>query len=341
MELALAVELDEERRNSHRRLTDINSAKHFLDELASFGPTDAVLTRLMDSCTETGTEGNGLGAAFAVLHARDEEKGNFLYEPSNRNIDARIREAELPYDLSLRANERCALSWQSGDPHGCTRSRASPWRTSGKRAQEAHSTVAVRAGAGTSWPRGDVSRVVAIGLQAAGESVGVLVAGFREETSSQAAIERSGVANQSLQPPPWFLRERNNEAVRLEARQNAVLLAGSAATIPGRRKRSNRRASAAVAREFAGRPEAPGERQQDPDGRLVEAVQREEEICGVVSHLGTASCAKLGFSRCRLAHRLKAESMTKRRRWNCAAANEASYGISNLPAASLWCRSSG
>jgi signal transduction histidine kinase/ActR/RegA family two-component response regulator len=230
MELALAVELDEERRNSHRRLTDINSAKHFLDELASSGPTDAVLTRLMDSCTETGTEGDGLGAAFAVLHARDEEKGISLHGPLNGNFSAKIHEADLPYHLSLRANERCALSWQSGDPAWLHALESQPLADIWQRAQEAHSTVAVRAGAGTAWPRGDVSRVVAIGLQAAGESVGVLVAGFREETSSQAAIERlqsrTGLATTAL-----VLRERNHEAVRHEARQNAVLLGGSAATI--------------------------------------------------------------------------------------------------------------
>jgi signal transduction histidine kinase/CheY-like chemotaxis protein len=225
MELALAVELDKERRNSHRRLTDMNSAKHFLDELASSGPTDAVLTRLMDSCTETDTQGDGLGAAFAVLHARDEEKGIFLYEPADQNSHVKISAADLPY-----ANERCALSWQSGDPAWLHALESQPLADIWQRAKEAHSTVAVRAGAGTAWPRGDVSRVVAIGLRAAGESVGVLVAGFREETSSQAAIERlqsrTGLATTAL-----VLRERNNEAVRYEARQNAVLLAGCAATI--------------------------------------------------------------------------------------------------------------
>jgi signal transduction histidine kinase len=68
------------------------------------------------------------------------------------------------------------------------------------------------------------------GLHAAGETVGVLTAGFRDESSSQATIERLE-SRAVLATTALVLRERNGEAARHEARQNAVLLAGSAAMI--------------------------------------------------------------------------------------------------------------
>jgi signal transduction histidine kinase len=230
VELALAVELDEERRRAQRRQTDIISAKQFLDELANSGPTDVVLTRLVESCTDTGTKGEGLGAVFAILRARDEETGTSIPESPNENDDVEVQRADSSLDLSLRSHERRARSWQGGDPAWLYALESQPLADIWQRARETHCTVAFRAGAGTAWPRGDVSRVVAIGLQAAGETVGVLTAGFRDESSSQAAIERLE-SRAVLATTALVLRERNGEVVGHEARQNAVLLAGSAATI--------------------------------------------------------------------------------------------------------------
>jgi hypothetical protein len=118
-ELALAVELDDERRRARQQQADISVTNWFLEELASAGPSDAALARLVESCTDTGTEGDGLGAAFAVLRARDEATGISSPAPRARLIAKRVSAPESVSDISApiqpQANQRRALSWQSGD----------------------------------------------------------------------------------------------------------------------------------------------------------------------------------------------------------------------------------
>ena len=95
-ELALAMELDEERRRALRRAArDLRGNTRFLDALANSGPTDAVLTRLVESCTDAGTEGAGLGAVFAMLRGRVRRLG-FPYrqapdERARPRCDVRIQ----------------------------------------------------------------------------------------------------------------------------------------------------------------------------------------------------------------------------------------------------------
>ena len=229
-ELALVVELDEERRRSRERQTEMAVTKQFLGELADSGPTDALFTGLMESCTSTGTEGAGLGAVFAVLRGREEATAGSLAAPPVKNIDVKFSVADSHDDRSLSANERRTVSWQSGDSACLQALESEPLAGMWQRAREAHGTVMVRAGAGTAWRRSDVSRLVAIGLEAAGEVVGVLAAGFREESISQAATERLEL-RAKLATTALLFRERNREAAENEARQKATLHASSAATI--------------------------------------------------------------------------------------------------------------
>jgi len=75
-----------------------------------------------------------------------------------------------------------------------------------------------------------VARLVVIGLEAAGETLGVLAAGFRHESPSRAVIGRlelrAGLAITAL-----VLRERNREVARQQASQRALLQASNAATV--------------------------------------------------------------------------------------------------------------
>jgi signal transduction histidine kinase len=225
-ELALAAELDEERRLAQERQADITVTKEFLHQLAHAGPMDSILTRLVGSCTDTGADGDGLGAVFAALRLCPGARGSSAYEPSGENG----QEAESPADLSVSADERRAPSRQSGDPAWLRALESQPLASILQQAREAHGTVVVRTGEGTAWPRGDVEQLAAIGLEAAGETLGVLVAGFRHEATSRAAIARlelrAGLAAMAL-----VFRERNNEAARHEARQQTLLQASSVATI--------------------------------------------------------------------------------------------------------------
>ncbi|MGA2431147.1 MAG: ATP-binding protein [Candidatus Acidiferrum sp.] len=225
-DLALAVELDEERRLAQERQADIAVTKEFLYELAHSGPTDTILARLMETCTDSGAEGDGLGAVFAVLRPCEHATRVTNHEANGEggNTD------ESPLDQSSQARQRNTLSLESGDPAWLHALESQPLAAIWQHAREAHGTVSIRAGAGTAWPRGDVARVVAIGLETAGETIGVLAAGFRHESTSQAATARlelrAGLATAAL-----VLRGHGNETPRNEVRARALLQASSGATI--------------------------------------------------------------------------------------------------------------
>ena len=76
-ELALAIELEEERRLSRQRRADLNATSRLLAELAVSGPIDPIFTRLVDGCTETAPSGDGLGAVFAILRTRVDSNALF------------------------------------------------------------------------------------------------------------------------------------------------------------------------------------------------------------------------------------------------------------------------
>jgi signal transduction histidine kinase/ActR/RegA family two-component response regulator len=224
-ELALAVELEEERRLARERLADLAATKQALEELADVGPTDAMLTRLMESCTDIGVDGDGLGAVFAVLRSRRDPNGTFLCESAGNG-----QLVERGSDDNARACQGHPISWQSGDSAWQHAIESQPMAGIWQRAEEARCTITVRAIDGSPWPRGDVSCLVAIGLEAAGEIVGVLIAGFRHASASRWAIERLGL-RAALATNALILRRRNDEAARYQERQRAVLEANSGATI--------------------------------------------------------------------------------------------------------------
>lgn len=225
-DLALAVELEEERELAQVRQADLALTKEFIDELVRTGPTDALLTRLVESCTASGADGDGLGAVFAALRPSTNATKCSIPEPSHENSKA----LEPHSDVIAQAPERPGPPLQSGDFAWLQSLESEPLAGILQRAREGHCTITVRTGAGTAWPRGDVARLVAIGLEAAGETMGVLAAGFRHESPSRAVIARlelrAGLATTAL-----VLRERNNEDARQAARQRALLQASDAATI--------------------------------------------------------------------------------------------------------------
>jgi signal transduction histidine kinase/ActR/RegA family two-component response regulator len=225
-DLALAVGLDEERRLAQERQADIAVTKQFLYELAHAGPTDTILARLMETCTDSGAEGDGLGAVFAVLRPCEHATGVTNYEVNGDDG----KTVESLFYRSFKARQRSTLSLESGDPAWLHALESQPLAAILQNAREAQGTVSIGAGAGTAWPRGDVARVVAIGLEAAGETLGVLAAGFRHESTSQAAIARlelrAGLATTAL-----LVREHGNETARNKARVKALLQASGVATI--------------------------------------------------------------------------------------------------------------
>lgn len=66
-ELALALELEEQRRLARGRQGDVGTARRLLAALGNSEPADALLVHLVENCTEAGADGSGLGVVFAVI----------------------------------------------------------------------------------------------------------------------------------------------------------------------------------------------------------------------------------------------------------------------------------
>jgi signal transduction histidine kinase/CheY-like chemotaxis protein len=213
-ELALALELEEERRLARERHADIGVAR---EVLAAPGATDGILANLVESCTEKGNDGTG--AVFAVIAQLRCPAGaagsNVIPYPGSPvavERATRVRRQE--------ASELFQFSWWSGDAEWTRAVENEPLAGIWRRALETHRTT--RSEAGVSWARGEVARVVAIPLEAAGETLGVLVAGLRPGSVSVAALERLEF-RAALATSVVVRRKRNEEAKRQAAWQRALL----------------------------------------------------------------------------------------------------------------------
>jgi signal transduction histidine kinase/CheY-like chemotaxis protein len=226
-ELELAMELEEERCLARERHADIGTLREHLAALGSSGSTDAILANLVESCTETGATGAGMGAVFAVIAQ--------LRCPAGASRDRAIPHLAIlaEEDQAIRrrheeTNELLQFSWWSGDAEWTRAVESEPLAGIWRRALAARRTIGSEPG--VSWARGEVARVIAIPLEAAGETLGVLVAGLRPGSVSLAALERLEL-RAALATSVVLRRKRNEEAKRQAAWQQALLQASREALI--------------------------------------------------------------------------------------------------------------
>jgi signal transduction histidine kinase/CheY-like chemotaxis protein len=226
-ELALAIELDEERRMARQRQADLNAARRLLTELAAAGPVDSIFMRLLDGCTETAPGGDGLGAVFAILRTHDESQP-FLAGPWQETHSP----ASSRWSFISQRNARgpVASTWQSGDPAWLHAMKSSPLASIWQRAEDAHETIVIGSSSGLPWPRADVARIVAIPLFVSGEPVGTLLAGLRQESALHGGVDRLELRANVVACA--LAQRRQTLALSLERRrQQAFLDSDSAAKI--------------------------------------------------------------------------------------------------------------
>jgi signal transduction histidine kinase/CheY-like chemotaxis protein len=219
-ELALAIELEEERRLARQRRADLNVASRLLTDLAANGPIDSIFTRLIDSCTETAPGGDGLGAVFAILQTRSEfaaASSTRAYQPTP---SASPRRGQIP-------STPC---WRSGDAAWLHAMDDSPLSSIWQRAADARDTIVISSGSGLTWPRADVARIVAIPLFASHEPVGTLVAGLRPVPVAPGCVDRLELRGE-LAASALALRQCTAALSLERKRQQAVLQSDSAAKI--------------------------------------------------------------------------------------------------------------
>jgi len=211
-ELALAIELEEERRLARQRQADMNATGRLLEELGSCGPIDSIFTRLVDACTETAPGGDGLGAVFAILRT---------------HAEADLRSAAPMHQVlwsiaSCHKQPRAVPCWKNGDAAWLRAMDSSPLASIWQRAETARDPIVITSSSGLPWPRADVARIVAIPLVAWREPVGTLIAGFRHAPTAQRDVERLELRGQLAASA--LAHRRCTSSLALERnRQRAIL----------------------------------------------------------------------------------------------------------------------
>jgi signal transduction histidine kinase/CheY-like chemotaxis protein len=219
-ELGLALELEEERRVARERQVDLRTTREILEGLASSESTDAILANLVESCTETGARGYGTGAIFAVIAQLRSRAG-----ASSGNPDVGGLAGEGPASRRWYQEGKSPLqfSWWSGAAEWTRAVESEPLAGIWRRALEAHQVMGSEPG--VSWSRGEVARVVAIPLEAGGETLGVLVAGLPPGGASLASVERLQL--RAALATSVILRRKQNEDAKRRAVWQQVLLQNS------------------------------------------------------------------------------------------------------------------
>jgi len=214
-ELALALELEDERRLARERQQDSQCVRTVLAALAGPNSMGDILTDILQDCTRQGANESGPAAIFAAV---------------GRPLGAReIREIK---DRSPIANQTMCFAWVSGDAAWGRALESKPLSAVWLQALECRRVAGIEPGATAAGATLDdqVARVVAFPLLAAGESLGVLVAGIRHSNASVAALEhlelRAALATAAL-----LRQRRSEETAEQERQEQAVLAAVGAATV--------------------------------------------------------------------------------------------------------------
>jgi signal transduction histidine kinase/ActR/RegA family two-component response regulator len=195
-ELALALELEQEQRLARERQADVRLSKQILGALSGPASADTILSQLVASCTGDSANALGAGATFAVL-------GHW---------PAQMPDSEEPAAMEF--------AWASGDSVWTGAVEREPlislWRAA----------IASRQIQGTeppaSWRKEGLARLVAIPLLSAAETLGVLIAGVSQKTSSLGTLERLEFRG-SLAVSVLERRRQRTEQIRRSARRHALL----------------------------------------------------------------------------------------------------------------------
>lgn len=199
-ELALVMELEDERRLGHERHQD---SRRMLSALASSESPSHILAGLVKDCTHSGDHQVEPSAVFAAI-------GRLVDSPKSRKGSV----SSLPWSMRF--------AWQSGAAAWIRALESEELSGVWRRALESHHVAGSEPGVASA--HGEVARVVAWPVEAGSETLGALVAGIRRGTASLAVLERLELSA-ALAGPALLQLKRSEEVAELELRHNEVLAA--------------------------------------------------------------------------------------------------------------------
>ena len=197
-DLALALELQTEKRLAQERHNDLALGNEMTTALLAGVSADTVLTNLVESCTQA--DPTGPEAVFAAIGHRPGE------------------------DQASSGPSEMDFSWESGDSTWIRALETEPLAKFWRDAVEAGRVIGTEPR--LSWSNGEVSRIVAIPLVAAEKTLGVLVAGLRSGAASLALLERLQF-RALLAASALARRTRSIAETRRAARRKTLLEASS------------------------------------------------------------------------------------------------------------------
>ncbi|HEY2547230.1 MAG TPA: ATP-binding protein [Candidatus Acidoferrum sp.] len=214
-ELALALEFEQEQRLARERHADVALAKRILSLLGSSISPDTVLTQLAASCTEVHPDFSGAGASFAVIG-------------QHRAPEPNVPQAVVSLGQHAPSISEMDFAWESGDSSWTAAVEREPLASLWRGAVDAGHVLGTDPPA--AWCGAGMARLVAIPLLAAGETLGVLVAGISQKSSLLATLERLEV-RASLAVSTLERRKARAEQIRRTARRQALLEFSPEATV--------------------------------------------------------------------------------------------------------------
>ena len=199
-ELALVMELEAERRLGREQHQD---SRRMLEALLSSQSPNDILAGIVKDCTHKEDHQAEPSAVFAAI-------GCLVGSPKTRKSSIQ------PQPQSMR------FAWQSGAAAWIRALESEELSGVWRQALESHRVAGSEPRIAS--PQGQVARVVAWPLEAAGEALGALVAGVRRSTASLAGLERlelcAGLAVTAL-----LQLKRSEEAAELELRHKEAFAA--------------------------------------------------------------------------------------------------------------------
>ena len=199
-ELALAMELEDERRLARKRHQD--SRRMLAVVAGSKSPTD-ILGSIVKHCTHQGIHESERNAVFAAI-------GCLVELPKTRKGSSRPPAPQMRF------------AWQSGAAAWIRILESEELSAVWRQALESHGVSDSEPG--TASPSGEVARVVAWPIEAGGETLGALVAGVRRGGVSLSVLEQLELSA-ALAGPALLQLRRSEEAAELEFRRKQAVAA--------------------------------------------------------------------------------------------------------------------
>jgi GAF domain-containing protein len=206
VELALALDLEDERRLGRDRHNDLQCVRSVLAAQANAESMGDILSAVVQDCTRKAAGESDAAAIFAAI---------------GRPLDSCGKD-------SLQPTRSMCFAWVSGDPAWARALENEPLNALWRRALESNRIAGIQPQGARKYD--EVARVVAFPLHAAGETFGVMVAGLRQGYASLEAVQRLEL-RAMLATSTLLRQKRKEEATEQQRRQQVLLAAVGAAAI--------------------------------------------------------------------------------------------------------------